>query len=253
MLFENKVSVITGAGTGIGRETALRFGHEGAKVVVADLDDPAGQEVVQEIKSSRGEATFIHTDVSKSEECSHLMEETFRVFGRIDVLINNAGIYIQGSIIDISEEDWSRILEVNLDGVFFCSRHAVPHMIQSGGGSIVHVASEAGIVGIKNQIVYNVSKAAVIMMAKSMAIDLAPHNIRVNAVSPGTTETPLVKAAIEKSADPIETRKALERSRPADRLGRPEEIAAAIAFMASDEARYATGSNLVIDGGLTVW
>ena len=130
---------------------------------------------------------------------------------------------------------------------------AVYNYHKAGGGSIVHVGSEAGIVGIKNQLAYNVSKAAVIMMAKSMAIDLAKYNVRVNTVCPGTTETPLVKAAIEKSPDPTETRKALESCRPANRLGLPEEIASAILFMASDEPGYATGSSLVIDGGMTAW
>jgi len=253
MLLKNKVCIITGAGAGIGKATAGRFGHEGAKVVVADLDDAAGKDVVHRIKEAGGEVTFVHTDVSRSEDCRLLMEETAKIFGKIDIIVNNAGIYVQGSIADMSEEDWKRILAVNVDGVFYCSRHTVPYMIKAGGGSIVNVASEAGIAGIRNQLVYNVSKAAVIMMAKSMAIDLAPYNIRVNSVSPGTTETPLVKAAIEKSPDPTETRRALESCRPANRLGRPEEIASAIAFIASDEPGYATGSNLVIDGGMTVW
>ena len=253
MRLKNKVSIITGAGTGIGKATALRFGQEGAKVVVADLDDAAGQEAVRQIKEAGGEATFVHTDVSRSKDCRLLMEESTKAFGRIDILVNNAGIYVQGGITDTSEEDWKRILAVNLDGVFYCSRHAVPYMIKAGGGSIVHVGSEAGIVGIKNQLAYNVSKAAVIMMAKSMAIDLAKYNVRVNTVCPGTTETPLVKAAIEKSPDPTETRKALEGCRPANRLGLPEEIASAIAFIASDEPGYATGSDLIIDGGMTAW
>ena len=253
MRLKDKVSIITGAGAGIGKATALRFTQEGAKVVVADLDDSAGQDLVREIKEAGKEAAFVHTDVSLSEDCRRLMENTHQTFGRIDILVNNAGIYTKGDVTSTTEEDWKRILSVNLDGVFYCSRHAVPYMIKAGGGSIVHVASEAGIVGIKNQLAYNVSKGAVIMMAKSMAIDLAPHNIRVNAVCPGTTETPLVKAAIEQSPDPAEARKALESCRPANRLGRPEEIASAIVFMASDEPGYATGSSLVIDGGMTAW
>lgn len=253
MRLKDKVSIITGAGAGIGKATALRFTQEGAKVVVADWDEAAGEEVIGQIRESGGEAMFIHTDVSRSEDCRLLVERTIKAFERIDVLVNNAGIYVPGNITDTSEEDWKRILAVNVDGIFYCSRHAVPYMIKAGGGNIVHVGSEAGIVGIKNQIAYNVSKAAVIMMAKSMAIDLAPHNIRVNAVCPGTTETPLVKAAIEQSVDPAEARKTLESCRPANRLGRPEEIASAILFMASDEPGYATGSSLVIDGGMTAW
>ena len=253
MILKDKVCIITGAGAGIGKAAAVRFAQEGATVVVADLDDKAGKEVVEHIKKTKMAAMFVHTDVSRSKDCRLLMEETAKTFGRIDVLVNNAGIYVQGGIAETSEEDWRRILAVNVDGVFYCCRHAVPFMIKAGGGSIVNVASEAGVVGIKNQMVYNVSKAAVIMIGKSMAIDLAPHKIRVNTVSPGTTETPLVKAAIERSPNPSEARQALESCRPANRLGRPEEIASAIAFMASDEPGYATGSNLVIDGGMTVW
>ncbi len=253
MRLKDRVSIITGSGAGIGKATALRFGQEGAKVIVADVDEGTGQEVVHQIKGTGTEAVFVQTDVSVSDDCRRLMEVTAGAFGRIDILVNNAGIYVQGDVTTTTEEDWERLLSVNLDGVFYCSRHAVPYMIKTGGGSIVNVASEAGIVGIKNQLAYNVSKAAVIMMTKSMAIDLAPHHIRVNAVCPGTTETPLVKAAIERSPDPAETRKALESCRPANRLGRPEEIASAILFMASDEPAYATGSVLAIDGGMTAW
>ncbi len=253
MRLKDKVSVITGAGAGIGKATALRFAQEGANLVVADRDETAGEEVVRQIKQSGKEAAFVYTDVSISEDCRRLMEKTYETFKRIDILVNNAGIYVQGDITSTTEEDWKRILSVNVDGIFYCSRHAVPYMIKAGGGSIVHVGSEAGIVGIKNQLAYNVSKAAAIMMAKSMAIDLAPHNIRVNAVCPGTTETPLVKAAIEQSSDPTQARGVLESCRPANRLGRPEEIASAILFIASDEPGYATGSSLVIDGGMTAW
>lgn len=253
MRLKDKVSVITGAGAGIGKATALRFAQEGAKVVVADVDDKAGEEVVRQIKQAGKEAIFIHTDVSRSEDCRLLMEKTCQTFERIDILVNNAGIYVKGDVASTTEEDWKRILSVNVEGIFYCSRHAVPYMVKAGGGSIVNVGSEAGLVGIKNQLAYNVSKAAAIMMAKSMAIDHASQNIRVNAVCPGTTETPLVKAAIEQSPDPAEARKALESCRPANRLGRPEEIASAILFMASDEPGYATGSSLVIDGGMTAW
>lgn len=253
MRLKGKICIITGAGAGIGEATAVRFGQEGAKVVVADMDKTAGEGTVRKIIETGGEAMFVLTDVSRSEDCRLLMEETDEAFGNIDILVNNAGIYIQENIIDASEENWKRIFAVNVDGIFYCSRHAVPYMKKAGGGSIVHVASEAGIVAIKGQMAYNTSKAAVIMMAKSMAVDLAQYNIRVNAVCPGTTETPLFKEAMKRDANPTEARRLLESSRPANRLGRPEEIASAILFIASDEAGYATGSSLVIDGGLTAW
>lgn len=253
MRLKGKICIITGAGAGIGEATAVRFSQEGAKVVVADMDKTAGEGTVCKIIETGGEAMFVLTDVSRSEDCRLLMEETDEAFGNIDILVNNAGIYIQENIIDASEENWKRIFAVNVDGIFYCSRHAVPYMKKAGGGSIVHVASEAGIVAIKGQMAYNTSKAAVIMMAKSMAVDLAQYNIRVNAVCPGTTETPLFKEAMKRDANPTEARRLLESSRPANRLGRPEEIASAILFIASDEAGYATGSSLVIDGGLTAW
>lgn len=253
MRLKGKICIITGAGAGIGEATAVRFGQEGAKVVVADMDKTAGEGTVRKIIETGGEAMFVLTDVSRSEDCRLLMEETDEAFGNIDILVNNAGIYIQENIIDASEENWKRIFAVNVDGIFYCSRHVVPYMKKAGGGSIVHVASEAGIVAIKGQMAYNTSKAAVIMMAKSMAVDLAQYNIRVNAVCPGTTETPLFKEAMKRDANPTEARRLLESSRPANRLGRPEEIASAILFIASDEAGYATGSSLVIDGGLTAW
>jgi len=253
MKLKDKVSIITGAGAGIGEATAIRFCKEGAKVVVADMDKAAGENTVSKIKEVGGEALFISADVSNTKDCFNLMKETAEAFGSIDILINNAGIYIQESILDASEENWKRIFEVNVDGIFYCSRHAVPYMIKAGKGSIVNVASEAGIVAIKGQMAYNASKAAAIMMAKSMAVDLALYNIRVNAVCPGTTETPLLKEAINRDPNPVEARKLLESSRPANRLGRPEEIASAILFIASDEPGYATGSTLVIDGGLTAW
>jgi NAD(P)-dependent dehydrogenase (short-subunit alcohol dehydrogenase family) len=153
--------------------------------------------------------------------------------------------------VEMTEEDWDRILDVNLKGVFLCSKYCIPEMIKVGGGTIVNIGSEAGIVGIRNQVAYNVSKSGVIALTKSMAIDFAAHNIRVNCVCPGTTETPLVKAAVERAPDPGAARRALEEVRPANRLGQPEEIAAGILYLASAESLYATGSILSIDGGYT--
>jgi NAD(P)-dependent dehydrogenase (short-subunit alcohol dehydrogenase family) len=180
-----------------------------------------------------------------------MVKTTVERYGKLDILINNAGIYAQANVVEAAEEEWDRILDVNLKGAFLCSKHCISEMIKGGGGSIVNIGSEAGIVGIKNQVAYNVSKSGVIALTKSTAIDLAAHNIRVNCVCPGTTETPLVKAAVERAPDPAAARRALEEVRPADRLGRPEEIAAGILYMASDESPYATGSILSIDGGYT--
>jgi NAD(P)-dependent dehydrogenase (short-subunit alcohol dehydrogenase family) len=251
MRLAGKVAIVTGAGAGIGRSTALLFAKEGAEVVVADWDPEEGAKTVSLIEENGGAAIFVQVDVSKAAEVKRMVKTTVERYGKLDILVNNAGIYTQANVVKTEEDDWDRILNVNLKGVFLCSKYSIPEMIKSGGGAIVNIGSEAGIVGIKNQVAYNVSKSGVIALTKSTAIDFAPHNIRVNCVCPGTTETPLVKAALEGVPDPAAARRAVEESRPANRLGRPEEIAAGILYLASDESPYATGSILSIDGGYT--
>jgi hypothetical protein len=252
MRLKDKVSIITGAGSGIGAATAIMFGKEGAKVVVADIDRKKGLETVNLIKHDNGNAVFYQVDISRADSIREMVEYTVKTFDRIDILVNNAGIYLQGDVIDTSLEDWDKIMAVNLDGVFLCCKYCISEMIKNKkGGVIVNVASEAGIVSIKKQIAYNVSKSGVISITKSIAVDFAKDNIRANCVCPGTTETPLVRNAIKKAPEPEKTLRELEEVRPANRLGQPEEIAAGILYLASDESPYATGAVLPIDGGYT--
>lgn len=251
MRLGNKVAIITGAGSGIGRATALLFAREGVKVVVADSDPEGGKETADLIEKDRGKATFVQVDVSKARDAKRMVKTALDTYGTLDILVNNAGVYGQGDVVNTTEDEWHRILGVNLTGVFLCSKYAVAAMVETGGGAIVNVASEAGLVGIGNQVAYNVSKGAVIALTKSMALDFAPDNIRVNCVCPGRTLTPLVEKVITEAEDPDAMRRTLSEDRPLGRMGRPEEIAAGILFLVSEECAYATGSILSIDGGYT--
>lgn len=249
--FEGKVAVVTGASSGIGRATAIAFAKEGAFVVIVDLDRERGEAVAQEARSHGGDACFIAADVSQEAQVREVIDLVVERWGRLNVLVNNAGVYLQGDVAQTSLEDWQRIMAINLTGAFLCIKYAVPAMAKTGGGVIVNVSSEAGLVGIKGQVAYNVSKGAVIALTRSCAVDLAERGIRVNSVCPGTTDTPLVQEAVSRAPDPPQARRQLEAVRPLNRLGTPEEIASAILYLASDQAAYATGSIFSIDGGYT--
>ncbi|GAB4432928.1 MAG: SDR family oxidoreductase [Anaerolineae bacterium] len=251
MRFEGKVVIVTGAAEGIGQAALLAFAREGARVVLADREPEKGQAAIEELRREGREVLTVRVDVSVEEEVRALFDQVKARWGRVDVLVNNAGIYMQGDVTQTSLADWERIMAVNVTGAFLCTKYAVPLMIAQKSGVIVNVASEAGLVGIKGQVVYNVSKGAMIALTRSCAVDLAEYGIRVNSVCPGTTETPLVRAALQRATDPAEARRRLEQCRPANRLGTPQEIAAAILFLASDEVAYANGAILSVDGGYT--
>ena len=247
MLFEDKTVIVTGASSGIGRATALAFAREGAAVAVADTDKSAGDQVAGEARHSGGKAEAVRTDVSQEAEVRALIEAVLKRWGGLDVLVNNAGIYHQADAVGTPEAVWNNVLAVNLTGAFLCIKYAVPAMLR--GGAIVNVASEAGLVGIRNQVAYNVSKGGMISLTRSCAVDFASKAIRVNCVCPGTTDTPLVQAAVGRAPEPGAARRALEEIRPLNRLGEPEEIAAAILYLSA--AGFATGAVLSVDGGYT--
>ncbi len=251
MRFEGKVAAVTGASSGIGQATAVAFAKEGAAVVIVDKDQERGQEVAKEIHDQGGDVLVVRTDIARETEVQAMVKDVTSRWGRLDILVNNAGIYYQADVVDTPSDVWDNVLAVNLSGAFLCTKYAVPAMVRGGGGVIINIGSEAGRVGIKGQVAYNVSKGGMITLTQSCAVDLAERGIRVNCVCPGTTETPLVREAVNRAPDPAAARRALEEVRPLNRLGTPEEIAAAILFLASSEAGYATGAILCVDGGYT--
>jgi NAD(P)-dependent dehydrogenase (short-subunit alcohol dehydrogenase family) len=251
MRFKGQVAVVTGAAAGIGQAAALAFAQEGAGVALVDRDEDRAEAVAGDIREGGGDVLVVPTDIAHEVEVERMVESVTQRWGRLDILVNNAGIYYQADVVDTPTEVWNNVLAINLSGAFLCTKYAVPAMLQGGGGVVVNVASEAGLVGIKGQVAYNVSKGGMIALTRSCAVDLAGRGIRVNCVCPGTTDTPLVREAVNRAPDPAAARRTLEQIRPLDRLGKPEEIAAAILYLASREAGYATGAILSVDGGYT--
>jgi 3-oxoacyl-[acyl-carrier protein] reductase len=248
MRFENKVALITGAGSGIGRATAELFAKEGARVAVADYDAEGGQLTVRSIKDRGGQAAFVQADVSRASDAERMVKATLDAFGRLDILHNNAGIFVKPAPAhELTEELWDRVFDINIKGVWLGCKYAIPELIKAGGGAIVNTASMAGIRGRPYTTAYCASKGAVVMFTKTLAIELAPYKIRVNCICPGAVNTPLIhnlgitqeQAAAQVLAD-----------QPIARYARPEEIAQAVLYLASDaEASYVTGHALQIDGG----
>lgn len=241
--------MVTGGEKGIGKAICEKFHDAGSRIAIVGIDREKGKETADELGER---AKFYYADVSKEDEVKEMIEKVREKQGVIDVLINNAGIFMAGNIEDISFEDWRQTLSVNLDGVFLVSKYVLSeHMNPEGEGVIVTIGSEAGLDAFDNQVAYNVSKAGVIHLTKSIAIDFAEEGIRANVVCPGTTYTPLVEGILEDAEDREEMKKSMESIRPMNRLGEPEEIASAVLCMAADELGYSTGAVLSIDGGKT--
>jgi len=250
MELEGKVGIVTGAGSGIGRAIAMLFAKEGAHVVVADLADGVGRETVKLIQKAGGSALFAHCDVSKARDAESAIRATLEKFGGLDILVNNAGIEVAGTVVELSEADWDRVLNVNLKGVFLMSKHALPELSKRGG-VIVNTASTAGFTSYPRCTAYCSSKGAVVSLTRAMALDHAKDGIRVNCVCPGAIDTPLHQKYLAALAPTIRegyVRKQIA-SHPIGRIGRPEEIAEAVLFLASAKSSFVTGAALIVDGG----
>jgi NAD(P)-dependent dehydrogenase (short-subunit alcohol dehydrogenase family) len=246
----DKVAVVTGAGSGIGRESALLFAREGARVVVAEVNDTSGGDVVREIERAGGKALFVHADVSIAREAEAMVGAAEKTWGRLDVLFNNAGIFPakDGSVLETDEQTWDLVLRVNLKGVFFGCKYAIPAMLRAGGGSIINTASFVALIGAATpQIAYTASKGGVLAMTREIAIEFARKNIRANALCPGPVDTPLLQ---ELFSDPARRARRMVHI-PPGRLARPGEIAQAALFLASDESSYVNGATFTVDGGIT--
>jgi NAD(P)-dependent dehydrogenase (short-subunit alcohol dehydrogenase family) len=244
-----KVAVITGAASGIGRATAMLFACEGASIVLADMKAEVGKHVADEITQAGGRAFFEAIDVTSAADCRKLVEHAIREFGRIDILFNNAGIIRRATVLDLSEEDWDRVMEVNVKSIYLLSREVIPHMQKAGGGAIINTASGWGLTGGAKAAVYCASKGAVVLLTKAMAIDHGPQNIRVNCICPGDTNTGMLREEAHQLGEDSNRFLAESAKRPLGRVGTPEEIAQAALYLASDASSFVTGTALVVDGG----
>jgi NAD(P)-dependent dehydrogenase (short-subunit alcohol dehydrogenase family) len=247
--FEGKVSVVTGAGSGIGRATALAFAREGASVAFADILEQDNQETARMIMDLGGHALAITCDVARNDDVRRALDETVKTFGRLDFAFNNAGIeYAFKPAAEITEEEWDRIIDIDLRGVFLCMKHEIPLMLKQGGGAIVNTSSGAGVKGFKGGASYVAAKHGVVGLTKAAALDYAQSNIRINAVCPGIIDTSMMQRF---SGGTPEGRQTVIAQEPVGRMGTPDEIAAAVVWLCSDTASFVVGSAMVVDGGQT--
>jgi NAD(P)-dependent dehydrogenase (short-subunit alcohol dehydrogenase family) len=250
---EGKVALVTGGALGIGQACALLLAKEGAKIAVTDIKDKEGQEVVNEIEKAGGTARYWSLDISNEVRVHAVFNEVARAFGSLDILVNNAGISgVNNPTHEITQEQWQQVININVNGVFFCTKHAIPFMRDAGGGSIINMSSIYGLIGAADLPPYHASKGAVRLMGKNDALLYAKDKIRVNSIHPGFIWTPLVEELGRESPEGVEAFRAqLDSRHPVGHVGEPDDIAYGVLYLASDEAKFVTGSELVIDGGYT--
>ncbi len=243
-----KIAIVTGAGQGIGEAIARAFAAEGARVIIAERDRETGAAVAQSLPAAR----FIHTDVASEESIIAMVAETVATVGAPDILVNNAGIAVFGEPLKLTAEEWHRCFSVDLDGVWYCCKHVLPHLIDKGAGAIVNIASVHAAQIIPHTFPYPVAKHGVLGLTRALAIEYAPRGIRINAISPGYIDTPVNEWYFGTLPDPAGARRAVEAMHPAGRMGHAGEVAAVATLLASDEATFMIGANLVIDGGISI-
>lgn len=248
MRLNGKVAIVTGGGTGIGRGIAILFAKEGAKVVVTGRRPEVLDETVSLIRQNGGEGLAVVADVSKEDQVNALVEKTVQQFGRLDILVNNAGVYLPHDTLSATNEEWDTVMSVDLKGVWLCSKAAIPHMINGGGGKIINIASIAGLVGFAGSAFYCAAKGAVVNLTREMALDYSSKHINVNAIAPGVIETDMTKPFL---GDEQAKKNFLDQT-PVGRVGQPEDIAFAAVYLASNESDFVTGHTLVVDGGWTI-
>jgi NAD(P)-dependent dehydrogenase (short-subunit alcohol dehydrogenase family) len=249
---QDKVAIITGAGGGMGRVASQTFAREGAKVVVAEFSEAAGNETARLVREAGGEASFVRADVSSEADAKAMVDHAVKQYGRLDILYNNAGVMPEAdhSVIDTDVDTWDTVMAVNVRGVFLGCKFAIPRMVEAGGGSIINIASFVALVGCSvPQDAYTASKGALISLTRSLAVQFGPQGIRTNAICPGPVETPLLMDWLVKDEEAKRIR--LARN-PTGRFGKPEEIVNMALYLASDESRWTNGASLVVDGGITV-
>jgi len=242
---KDKIAIVTGAASGIGRGIVLAFCEQGAKIVVADVNEKGGKETVKMAKDIGGKAVFVKTDVSQAKDIDNMVNVCLKKYGRVDVLVNNAGILKFSPLHETSEDDWEKIIDINLKSVFLGSKRVLPEMLKQKRGKIISITSIAGLVGYPQIGAYCASKGGIIALTKSMALDYAKQNININCIAPGAIETAMTKDML---ADPV-TKKALEASTPYSRIGVPKDIAMMTVYLASDESDFVNGAVMVVDGG----